>query len=115
MTNTVTEVPATGKDLVDRMGANTKPLPLSYYTRAYLVEAYDNPKLRPLCLAFNGHTSHGSVKNDSIALAIAVIGMAEDREDHNIPNHAGRVANALNHNRRKGNIGPKQLAVQQAA
>ena len=109
-TTNIAEVPQDGKALLDTMGANSKPLPLSFYTRAYLIEAYDNPKLRPLCLSFNGDTRHGSVKNDSIALAIAVIGMAEDREDHNIPNHAGRVANALNHNRRKGNIGPKQLA-----
>jgi hypothetical protein len=102
-------VPKDGQDLAERMGANSKPMPLSHYTRQYLIDAYNDEKLRPLCLAFNGENSHGSVKNDSIVLATAVIKEAEKKGDSNIPNHAGRVATALNHNRRKGGIGPKQL------
>jgi hypothetical protein len=105
----IINVPKSGQDLLERMGQNSKPLPLSHYTRQYLIDAYDDEKLRALCLAFNGETSHGSVKNDSIVLATEVIKKAEKKGDSNIPNHAGRVAAALNHNRRKGGIGPKQL------
>jgi hypothetical protein len=105
----IINVPKTGKDLEDRIGKNAKPLPLSQYTKPYLIEAYDNEELRPLCLAFNGGAPHGSVKNSSIVLATEVIKMAKKKGDGNIPNHAGRVAAALTHNRRKGGIGPKQL------
>jgi len=84
-------VPKTGKDLDARMGERSKPLPLSHYTRPYLVQAYENDDLRPLCLAFNGENNHGSVKNDSIVLATAVIQMAKECD------------------RRRGGIGPKQL------
>jgi hypothetical protein len=107
--DSIINVPKTGKDLQDRMGKEVRPLPLSWYTGPYLIEAYDIEELRPLCIAFNGENSHGSVKNDAIVLATAVINMAKKKGDGNIPNHAGRVANALGHNRRKGGIGPKQL------
>ncbi len=109
MLNNIVNVPKSGQDLLDRIGRSAKPLPLSQYTRSYLIEAYDNEALRPLCLAFNGENSHGSVKNDGIVLATEVIKMAQKKGDRNIPNHAGRVAAALTHNRRKGGIGPKQL------
>jgi len=105
----IVNVPKDGKDLAARIGKGAKQLPLSHYTRSYLIEAYDNGELRPLVLAFNGENSHGSVKNDGIVLATEVIRMAQEKADHNIPNHAGRVAAALNHNRRQGGIGPKQL------
>lgn len=105
----ILNVPKSAAELEAAIGAAAKPLPLSHYTRRYLLTAFDNEELRPLCLSFNGQNSHGSVKNDGIVLALHVIQMAEKAGDKNIPNHAGRVANALNCNRRKGGIGPKQI------
>jgi hypothetical protein len=109
MLNNVVNVPKSGQDLAERMGKKERKLPLSWYTRDYLISAYDSNELRPLCLAFNGENTHGSVKNDSIVLATAIMREAVKKNDGNIPNHAGRVANALNKNRRDGGIGPKQL------
>ena len=107
MLNNIVNVPKSGNDLAERMGENSKPLPLALHT-SVSDRGLRQQQLCSLCLAFNGQTSHGNVwKNDSIVLATEVIKAAQ-KKGPNQSDHAGRVATALNHNRRREGW-PKQL------